>query len=164
MNDLRLLYVSRRSRTLWLVLLVTLAPVPLSAWLVSLPDEARLLADFGSLGAARIWQVGMVLLGSVLFWPMLWLSGRYVTQVEATAGGGVRVEVWTLLGPRTEDWTALRGGEFHAGQSHGLPGVQVDAPWTGYRTPAGKRLIVDEQGEFPEGHEALRAAMLHQAH
>jgi hypothetical protein len=161
MTDAHLLYRSGRSRTLWLVLILTLLPVPLSAWLVTLPSEARLLAEFGSLNVARFWQAGMVLLGSALFWPLFWLSGRYVTRVETTAEGSLRVQLWTVRGPRTETWPALRGGEHHPGHSHGLPGVQVAAPWTGYRTPAGKTLVVDEQGEFPQGDEALRAAMTH---
>lgn len=159
MNDIRLLFLSQRSRTLWLVLLLTLAPVPLTAWLVTLPSDARLLADFGTAGAAHAWQIGMVLLSTVLFWPLLWLSGRYVTRVERGADGAVCVQVWTLLGSRRHAWTALQGGEIHAGHGHGLPGVQVDAPWTGYRTPQGKTLVVDAQGDFPQGEDVLREAM-----
>jgi hypothetical protein len=165
MTESTLLYRSGRSRLLTLVLLLTLAPVPLSAWLVSLPAEAQLLAEFGSRGAVQAWKIGMVLLGSALFWPMAWLSGRYVTRVEQTAAGHVRVQLWTLFGTRTQEWQSpLSGGEHHEGRSHGLPGVQVDAPWTGYCTPAGKKLVVDAQGEFPRGEDALREALLHATH
>jgi hypothetical protein len=160
MNPPTLLYCSRRGRLLWALVFVTLAPVPVSAWLVTLPAEAHLLAEFSSQRAVWLWQAGMVLLGSTLFWPLLWLSGRYVTRVERTADG-VRLQLWTLRGTRTEEWRRLDGGEHHPGRSHGIPGVQVTAPWTGFCTPSGKTLVVDEQGEFPQGEAALREAMTH---
>lgn len=155
-----LLYRSGRSLTLWWLLPVVLAPVPLTAWLVLLPPEARLLAEFGSPGALRAWQAGLMLLSTILVWPMLWLSGRYVTRIERLADGQVRVQVWTWFGHRQRDWPARSGaGEDHAGLS-ALPGAPVvNAPWTGYRTPEGRRLVVDWQGEFPQGHGALDAVV-----
>lgn len=151
-----LLYRSGRSLTLWGLLLVVLAPVPLTAWLVVLPPDARLAAEFGSPDAVRAWQAGLMLLSTILVWPMLWLSGRYVTRVEQLPDGRVRVQVWTWLGHRWRDWPVSFGaGEDHAGLS-ALPGAPVvNAPWTGYRAPDGKRLVVDWQGEFPQGHGAL---------
>jgi hypothetical protein len=156
----RLLYVSDRSPTLWFVLLVSIAPVPLIAWLVLLPAEADLLAEFGSPTAVRAWQAGMLLVSTVLVWPMVWLCGRYVTRVERLPDRQVRIEVWTWFGRRRRIWPARFGaGEDHAGQS-ALPGAPlVNAPWTGYRTPAGKRLVVDWQGDFPHGSEVLEEAL-----
>lgn len=155
-----LLYRSGRSLTLWWLLLVVLAPVPLTAWLVLLPPEAKLLAEFGSPGAVRAWQAGLMLLSTILVWPMLWLSGRYVTRVERLPDGQLRVQVWTWLGHRQRDWPPRFGaGEDHACLTS-LPGApEVNAPWTGYRTPEGRRLVVDWQGEFPQGHGALDAVV-----
>ena len=102
----------------------------------------------------------MLLLSSIMFWPFLWLSGRYVTQVELAAPGQINVEVWTLFGPQRREWkSAFNPGEFHEGHLYLPYTPEVHAPWTGYRTPEGKRLIVDEQGEFPLGREALQRAM-----
>lgn len=152
-----LLYRSGRGRLLWLMLPLTLAPVGLAAWLVALPDATRLLAEFGSAGAARAWQVGMVLLASALFWPLCWLSGRYVLSVESSAGGRLRLRLWTLLGPRTREWQQpFAGGAAHDDG----PDSQVAAPWAGYRTPEGRLLVVDGQGEFPQGEDTLREALL----
>lgn len=152
-----LLYRSGRAGLLWLLVPVTLAPALLAAWLVALPSEAQLLADFGSTAAARAWQVGMVALGSLLFWPLCWLSGRYVLRVEQPAAGAVRLRLWTLLGARTREWQRpFAGGEAH----DGLSDVQATAPWTGYRTPEGRLLVVDGRGEFPQGEDALRTALL----
>lgn len=156
----RLLFVSERSPTLWFVLLVSSAPVPLAVWLLLLPAGADLLAEFGSAAAVLAWQAGMLLVSTVLVWPMAWLCGRYVTRVERLPDRQVRVKVWTWFGRRQRVWPARFGaGEDHAGQS-ALPGVPaVKAPWTGYRTPAGKRLVVDWQGDFPQGSEALEEAL-----
>lgn len=151
-----LLYLSGRAHLLWLALPLTLAPALLAAWLVALPTDARLLAEFGSWTAARAWQGGMVLAGTVLFWPLCWLSGRYVMRVERQPDGVLRLRVWTLLGARTREWS----GAFAGGEEHDGGDVPVAAPWTGYRTPEGRLLVVDGRGEFPQGEEALREALL----
>lgn len=160
MNTAHILYQSDRSLTLWLLLPVTLAPVLVVAWLLTLTSEAQLLQDFDSTGAIMIWKVGMLLLSSVLFWPMFWLSGRYVTRVEHVGAQRLRVTVWSMIGARETEWTAaFSGGEYHDGKLV-LPYVPVvNAPWTGYRSPEGKKLVVDAQGDFPHGEDALEAAM-----
>lgn len=157
MSDVTLLYRSRRGYLLWGLLLITLAPVPLSTWLVSLPSETQLLAEFDSLSAGRVWQAAMVALSSVLFWPMYWLSGRYVLTVEVEADGVLRLRLWTLLGPRMQEWRQpFAGGEMHDGRAD----IQATAPWTGYRTPTGRLLVMDGHGEFPRGEDALRTVLL----
>lgn len=160
MTTAHLLYQSDRSATLWLLLPVTLAPVLVVAWLLTLPSEAQLLQDFGSTAAILIWKVGLLIFSSILFWPMLWLSGRYVTRIEHVGAQRLRVTVWSLTGARASEWTAaFSGGEFHEGKLV-LPYVpSVHAPWTGYRNPEGKKLVVDAQGNFPHGEDALEAAM-----
>lgn len=160
MTSPHLLYQSGRTATLWLLLPVTLAPVLVVAWLLTLPSEAQLLQDFGSSAAILIWKIGMLIFSSILFWPMLWLSGRYVTRVEHVGPQRLRVTVWTLAGARTREWNAaFSGGEFHAGKLVLPYAPIVNAPWTGYRTPEGKKLVVDTQGDFPFGEDALTAVM-----
>lgn len=155
-----LLYQSDRSRTLWLLLPVTLAPLLVVAWLLTLASEAQLLHEFGSVTAVLSWKVIMLLFSSILFWPLLWLSGRYVTKVEHVAPQRLRVTVWTLTGAQENEWQgAFSGGEFHEGKLILPYAPIVDAPWTGYRSPDGKKLVVDMQGDFPFGEDALEAAM-----
>lgn len=160
MDDSPVLYRSGRSRTLWLLLAVSLAPLALVTWLLTLPSEARLLQELGSATAVLAWKAGLLLLSSTLFWPMLWLSGRYVTEVRRVGPGRLRVRVWTLLGCRAQEWTgAGDGGEVHEGRLALPDAPLVDAPWRGFRTPGGRRLVVDAQGDFPQGEDALTAAM-----
>ena len=160
MQNAPVLYHSDRARTLWLLLPVTLAPLIVTACLLTRVSDVQLLEEFGSVGAALAWKAGLILLSSILFWPLLWLSGRYVTQVEHVGRQRLRVTVWSLTGARETEWkAAFSGGEFHAGKLV-LPYTPiVNAPWTGYRTPEGKKLVVDAQGDFPFGEETLEAAM-----
>lgn len=152
-----LLYRSGRDLTLRIAEIFTLLPVAITLFLLSLMTEEQIIKDLGSIEAGWAFKAGLALFSGILFYAMLWISGRYVLTVERL-GENVRIRFWTVLLPRTCTWpvSAWQGGsEFHDGKLV-LPGRPiVNAPWTGLHTPEGRKLILDDQGEYPHGEDAL---------
>lgn len=196
-----LLFRSRREPALWGITLLSLVPIALAVFLLSLNSEAESAVELGSGTAVWLFRGALVLFSSVLFWPMVWLSGRYVLRTRRLTDGRVSFTTWTLLGHRDRIWpgpspsapaiwfegdrnspgqifqirallrTLVRhligrrdklwpgGPIMHEGRTH-IPGrVWVDAPYISLYPARGRQLIIDMQGEFPRGREALLEAV-----
>ncbi len=86
--------------------------------------------------------------------PAIWFEGDgngsgLMFQIRAR----LRTLLQNLVGRRKRLWPA--GPIAHEGRTH-IPGrVWVDAPYISLYPVQGKRLIIDMQGEFPRGREAL---------
>jgi hypothetical protein len=195
------LFRSRREPALWGVTLLALLPVALAVLLLTLNAGAEDAAEFGDGIGVWLFRGSLALFSTTLFWPMVWLSGRYVLCAERLTDGRMSFTTWTLLEHRDRLWpgpsssapaiwfegdcngsgrmfqirTLLRtllqhlvgrrdrlwpGGPIaHEGRTH-IPGrVWVDAPYLSLYPARGRRLIIDMQGEFPRGREALLEAI-----
>lgn len=191
---------SEREPTLWAVLALSLFPVALAAFLLSLRSPAEPAGAFGGGLPAWLFRAALLLVSSVLFWPMAWLSGRYVLRVDRRADGRLSFTTWTLLGHRDRPWSGSRvstpspryvpregsdavfhlrdllrpllrelvgrreriwpgGPTLYEGRTH-LPGrVWVDAPFVSLAPLGGGTLIIDLQGDFPQGYDVFLAAI-----
>ena len=100
-----LLFRSRREPLLWFATLISLLPIALSVFLLILNARAHFPDELPS-GTVGLWlfRGTLVLVSSVLFWPMVWLSGRYVLRSEGMTDGHVNFSVWTLLGHSIRHW------------------------------------------------------------
>jgi hypothetical protein len=198
-----LLFRSRREPLLWLATLLSLLPIALAVFLLVLNARAQ-IPDEPPGGATGLWlfRGTLVLVSSVLFWPMVWLSGRYVLRSERMADGRVSFNTWTLLGHSGRHWpgpslhaspilfeedrngsapifqgvrSVLRtllielighrkrlwpsGPIMHEGRTHIPLQVSVDAPYASLHPATGKQLLIDMQGEFPNGQDAFFEAI-----
>jgi len=196
-----LLFCSRRELALWGVTLLSLLPIALTISLLTLHARSEYAAEFGDGIGVWLFRGSLALISTVLFWPMAWLSGRYVLRAERLTDGRVSFTTWTLLGHRDRLWpgaspsapaiwfegdgnrsgpifqirTLLRtliqnligrrdrlwpsGPILHEGRTHIPGGVWVDAPYISLYATRGRQLILDMQGEFPRGREALLEAI-----
>lgn len=198
-----LLFRSRREPLLWLITLLSLLPIALAVFLLILNARAQFTDELPG-GTIGLWlfRGTLVLVSSILFWPMVWLSGRYVLRSEWTTDGHINFSTWTLFGHSFRHWAGpslsapptwfeedrtgspsifqglrslLRtllialighrkrlwpsGPVVHEGRTHILLQVSVDAPYTSLYPATGKQLLIDMQGEFPNGHQAFFEAI-----
>jgi hypothetical protein len=152
-----ILYRSKRTYLLWFIVALAVGLLALTGWLVSLLSDEQLLKDFGSIAKGRAFQAGLLTIGSVFIWPMLWLSARYVVEISRSPSG-VSISTWTLFGTRTETVPKdmmTQALTYHTGTSDFST---VDAPYLSLRIH-GRKIIIDMQGEFPQGEEALTEAL-----
>lgn len=156
-----LLYRSGRDLLLRVMEIVTLLPVAITVWLLSLMSPEQALADLGSPAGAWAFRIGLTLGSGILFYAFFFLHGRYVLSVELQ-GDDVRIRFWTVLGSRLRTWPVPAWGGrslYHKGEFI-LPGRPVvQAPWIDITTPEGKKLMIDDQGDYPQGVEALLAVL-----
>ena len=100
------------------VALLSLLPVVLTLWLLSGP-AGMIEAGMGAGWAGWIFRGALVAVSSVLFWPVAWLSGRYVLSAATPAAGPLRLSVWTLWGRREVIWPGLLERAPFAGEGDG---------------------------------------------
>lgn len=116
------------------------------------PSDIR--QDHISIYTARAWQAVLLLVGNVMLGGMLYLSGRYVLQIEEKEDGSLMLELWTIIGITKKVLLAAGSWEqrssMHEGQSNFLGTPMVDAPWIGLKTKKGKRYVIDADGDFPQ--------------
>jgi len=100
-----LLFRSRREPLLWLATLLSLLPIALTVFLLILNARARIPDELPG-GTTGVWlfRGTLMLVSTILFWPMVWLSGRYVLRSEGTTDGLVSFNTWTLLGHSGRHW------------------------------------------------------------
>jgi hypothetical protein len=182
------------------VLALSLVPVAMAVFLLSLRSPAEPVGAFGGGLPAWLFRAAVLLVSSVLFWPTAWLGGRYVLRVDRLADGRLSFTTWTLLGHRDRPWSGSRvsprsahhvpregsravsrlrdllrpllrdlvgrrerlwpgGPMLYEGRTH-IPGrVWVDAPFVSLAPVGGGTLIIDLQGDFPQGYDAFLAAI-----
>ena len=154
------IFTSGRDLTLWFIAIISFIPIPLTVWLVNLPDEQQMLADWdGSMLKARIFQVAFSLFSGILFFPIMYYLHKYVTTITLLEDDALEFETWGLFGYKKviypkEAW--IVPVQYHEGRTT-LPYVpSVHAPYHSIR-PYGKKtgLILDQQGDYPFGVQAL---------
>lgn len=154
----KILFTSDRSGLLWFFWILALALLVFIMWLVSLMPHEEMIRSFGSVRGGRIFQAALTLVGSVFVWPMLWISGRYVERIERLENDVLKIQTWTIFGSKTKTWpeSAWKNAQkkYHDGQLK-LDDREVNAPWFSARPEGGKKLVIDAQGEFPDGEDAL---------
>ncbi len=77
-----ILFISKRAWTLWGLTMITVAPIALTVWLLNIGPPGRIDAEFGAVWIGWIFRSALVLVSTVTFLPMLWLSGRYVLRAS----------------------------------------------------------------------------------
>jgi len=82
---------------------------------------------------------------------MLWLSDRYILKIERLTENEISIKTWSVFGfhqTKTYPKNILESTKFHKGQANFYSTPTVNAPWIQLKTPRGKLLIMDIQGEF----------------
>jgi len=157
------LFHSDRAVTLHWVALVAWLPVPLTAWLLSLPMPSGQGWASTPLGPGLWWLIPALLamLAVVLPAATFLLHDRYVLRLVSTPDGSYRLTTWLLWGRRTRVLTtkALADAQFvSVAGDYGEATGSADAPYVRVRLPSGRRLILDAQGDAPFGWDAVEAA------
>lgn len=153
-----LLYTSGRTVLLWFLLLIAVSLLAIVTWLASLLPHEEMVRSFGSVAGGRIFQAGLVLISSIFVWPMVWISGRYIIRVEKRNESAVIIHMWTIFGVRIKVWPIEAWSGSHSHYNHGqfeADDRKVDAPWRSVKPAGGKKMIIDMQGDFPYGEDAL---------
>lgn len=154
----KLLFTSDRTIVLWFLWILSLLVLLIVAGLASLLPPEEMIRSFGSIRVGRIFQTVLIVGGSVFIWPMLWLSSRYVIRVELLQANQFVIKTWTIFGIRSKVWSLAdwekSTRKFHHGKFE-LDDRKVNAPYTTVRAASGKKMIIDMQGDFPYGEDAL---------
>lgn len=82
---------------------------------------------------------------------MLWLSGRYILQIEKADEQHIFIKTWSIIGihkTRKYPLAILKTETYYKGVSNHLNAPVVVAPYSVLKTTTGKKLILDEQGKF----------------
>ncbi|HLU86286.1 MAG TPA: hypothetical protein VKZ44_00935, partial [Taishania sp.] len=132
---------------------VTLVSVVLSCFVAVLifSDLEGFLLEFSSTFTGYCWMITFLIVSNLMLVAVLWLNGRYVLKIESFYDEYVTIKTWSIFGNhRTKIYkiSILDGLKFMPGRSF-LPARPVsNAPWLKLKTPKGKTLVVDLQGEF----------------
>ena len=141
------------------VTLVSIAPIPLTVWLVALAPRAEWENTRLGAGAWWILPAGLIALSCVLPAALFFLHGRYVLSLAEDEKGGLRLVTFLVWGRRTTIMpaTLLRGATTRHDEGRLVTGVSVsvNAPSTTLVARDGRRLIFDRQGEAPAGWDAI---------
>ncbi|HEX2861503.1 MAG TPA: hypothetical protein VHN79_07675 [Lacunisphaera sp.] len=147
----RLLFFSPRLRLLRAVSLFIFLGAAVSLWALTIPPRTEWAQ---ALGAEFWWVPPAALAALILALPvaMAWLHGRYVLELAEEEGGALRVTTFLLCGTRTRH---LAPGAL-TGSNLTLRDPARDAPYLRLRHRSlGIDWILDLQGDFPEGVEAM---------
>lgn len=154
------IFTSGRDLTLWFVAIISFIPIPLTIWLVNLPDEQQMLADWdGSMLKARIFQVAFSLFSGILFFPIIYYLRKYIVTITLLEDKALEFKTFGIFGYKKviypkEAW--IIPPKYHAGRTTLPYAPSVNAPYHSIR-PYGKKsgLILDEQGHYPFGVQVL---------
>jgi hypothetical protein len=152
-----LLYHNKRTFLLWFIWGLAIGMLGLTGWLISFLTNEQLIKDFGSVKAGRIFQAGLLLIGSVFIWPMVWLSNKYVVEIKK-GSDLIIIKTWRIFGPKIytlETDGVNKDVTYHEGRSDFS---MTNAPYLSFRAN-NKKFIIDMQGAFPLGEDALIDAM-----
>jgi hypothetical protein len=124
----------------WLIVAIGLALLPMD----------KVIAELGSVAAARLFQMGIALTGIVPLGLWLWWIRRYVRRVSWDASAGqVEMELFRHFGTRTVRCAPrqLAAPSFHRGKSQHLRAPSVDAPYVKVHLEGWTSLIIDLRGD-----------------
>jgi len=138
----------------WLSMLLPL----ITTMLVLRMTADNLLIEFGNIAAGRLFQFFLVSLSGIFLYAMMWLSGRYILYVTRLKNGKIVITTWHIVyGASTR---IIAGPEYtqyavyHEGRSILPFAPVVNAPYVTVFI-GGKKMILDAQGDFPHGEDAL---------
>lgn len=151
-------FQSKRIPVLWFATLISVSCSIFTCYMVFTMSIENDLKDYSSLLTMRIWQVLFILLGNALTVSLCWLSNRYVLLIELTNEHQIKIKTWSIFrlsvthlldqsiflnswGTKNEGRTIIPGKPI------------VIAPWDGITLANGKKLLIDLQGDFPEGYD-----------
>lgn len=155
-------YQSKRTATLWFGAVISLSCSIFTCYMVFNMSIEKDLIDYGSLLKMRIWQIIFLVLGNVMTLAFCWLSNRYVLCIEFSNEQYLRIKTWSLF--RFSVTHIFNLSDFANNDIQMKDGTTilpfapiVIAPWDGITLANGKKLLVDAQGEFPQGYDAYWA-------
>src|SRR5690606_4576987 len=159
MMNSKILYRNKRTFTLHAVSLLTLRLSFFTFYMIFLsPDE--FFAEFSSTASGIAWMIFFLIAGNSMLFCMFWLSGRYVLEIHKyDVQGEIMVKTWSISGSyRRKNYphSILENRKFHFGHANFSHVPQVNAPWWQLKTPSGKSLIVDLNGDFSHDFNAGR--------
>lgn len=150
--DRRLLYRSSRLTVLRAIVILTFGFAVFASWLIQLAPQAEWAT---ATGPRLWWLIPLILLG--LAWApaaaTAWLHGRYILEIAVQAGD-VEVTTFLLWGrrPRRIAVADMAGaGILSVGELGEAPYLRLQ------HRPLGIDWILDQQGDFPAGLDALAA-------
>jgi len=114
-------------------------------------DLKGFFSEYSSSLPAFFWMCYMLIAGNIMFFAMLWLSGRYILKIEDSKEGFISVKTWSILGfHKTEKHpkSILDNIKYCQGYTHIRGTTTANAPWFKLKTPKGKILVIDAQGHF----------------
>lgn len=155
-------YQSKRTATLWFGAFISLSCSFFTCYMVFNMNIEDDLTNYGNLSTMRAWQGIFLLLGNVLTLSFCWLSNRYVLCIEFIDEKQLKIKTWSLFRFSVTYMYAYADFinndiQLNDGTTM-LPNAPiVIAPWDGIRLMNGKKLLVDAQGEFPQGYDAYWA-------
>lgn len=153
-------FISSRRSTLWVVTIIALLPVIITSYLVSRMPAVGEGSEFSEPLHLNLFRAGMVLFSGVLFYPVCWLSGRYVLSIHRNEEV-LEVKIWSLLGTRhhripLSSTTTETSVQYHEGSLQIPMKPWVMAPWYSVRLKGWRKWVIDAQGDFPYGEDELR--------
>ena len=157
------LFRSTRAATLHGVSVVAVLPVPLTAWLLSLPMPPGQGWESGPFVPSFWWIIpGFLVLLTLALPAAMWLvHDRYVLTFERTDAGPCLLTTWLLWVRRTRSLPpeALAGAQLDdiEGRFESLWTPSVNAPYLRVQLASGQRLVFDAEGEAPHGWAVLEA-------
>lgn len=156
-------YFSNRQSTLWLVTIISFLPIAIISYIVSRMPAVGAGSEFSETWHLNLFRSGMILFSGVLFYPMCWLSGRYVLSIHQ-GDVVVEVKIWSLLGTRHHRMPLATATEqsqvaYHEGSLQIPLKPWVKAPWYAVRMKGLRKWVIDAQGNFPNGEDELLALL-----
>jgi len=137
--------------------LSVLLPMIISFLVFSMPPE-NLLIQFGNIVKGRLFQLLLISFSGIFLYVMVWLSNRYIIYITRLKNGKLVISTWHIVYGSTTRIIAgpeyMQYGVYHEGRTV-LPFAPiVNAPYTTVFI-GGKKMILDEQGDFPHGEDVL---------
>ncbi len=147
-----MLYHNKRAITLHLVSVLTLALSVFVSYMI-FSDLDGFFEEYSSKASGIAWLIFMLVMGNAMLVCMLWLSGKYVLEIiqSETNKSEITVKTWSLFGlyrTKTYPKAMLENRKFHFGKANFSHVPTVNAPWYQLKTPSGKTMVMDLQGEF----------------
>lgn len=158
-----LIYTSNRTTMLYSVSILTLS-LSVFVFYMIFSDLEGFFSEYSSSLSAFFWMCYMLITGNIMFFAMLWLSGRYVLKIEHSEERFVSVKTWSILGlHKTEKYpkSILDNIKYYPGYTHIRGTPAANAPWFKLKTPKGKILVIDTQGHFSKKVKNFKPNQIH---
>lgn len=153
-------FYSKRSFTIWFLFFLSIFLSISVFYLIFTMDFAKEIINYSSVFTFWIWQVIIIILGNTLTGFMIWYSGRYILKITIFPGEIIQIKTWQMFGSKIVRYKKgdFTGIKFHKGVTNLAGTPSVNAPWLGIKliNEDNKSLIIDMQGEFPCGFNALQ--------